>query len=159
MDFPERIYTEDEVNKARERIAQGHKHNLTITGTPEFKHKTEQALDLVKTAGHYDFLRTYIRSIIEIDGLTQLHEADAAIWATKYTVENPVDAASFFVQKASIMKEYIEGKLYYGGAAEKRSNNKRLEFLTILKSKSKEKKVVAECERLLDQWRESSLVY
>jgi hypothetical protein len=159
MDFPERIYTEDEVNKARELIDQGYKHNLTITGTPEFKHKTEQALDLVKTAGHYDFLRIYIRSIIEIDGLTQLHEADAAIWATKYTVENPVDAASFFVQKASIMKEYIEGKLYYGGAAEKRSNNKRLEFLTILKSKSKEKKVVAECERLLDQWRESSLVY
>jgi hypothetical protein len=159
MDFPERIYTEDEVSKARERIAQGHKHNLTITGTPEFKHKTEQALEVVTAAGYYDFLRTYIRSIIEIDGFTQLHEADAAIWATEYTVENPVDAASFFVQKASVMKEYIEGKLYYGGAAERRSNDRRLEFLTILKSKSKEKKVVAECERLLDQWRESSLVY
>jgi len=159
MDFPERIYTEDEVNKARELIAQGHKHNLTITGTPKFKHKAEQALELVKAASYHDFLRTYIRSIIEIDGLTQLHEAEAAIWATKYTVENPVDAASFFVQKASVMKEYVEGQLYYGGAAEKRSNGKRLEFLTILKSKSKEKKVLAECERLLDQWRESSLVY
>lgn len=159
MDFPERIYTENEVNKARELIAQGHKHNLTITGTPAFKHKTEQALDLVKTAGYYDFLRTFIRSIIEIDGLTQLREAEAAIWATKYTVENHVDAASFFVQKASIMKEYIEGKPYYGGAAERRSNDKRLEFLTTLKSRSKEEKVVAECERLLDQWRESSLVY
>lgn len=159
MGFPARIYTEDEVSKARELIAQGHRHDIAIIGTPEFMQKAEQALVLVKTAGYYDFLRTYIRSINEIDGLTQLHEADAAIWATKYTVENPVDAAGFFVQKASVMKEYIEGQLYYGGTAERRSNEKRLEFLRTLRSKSKEKEVVAECERLLDLWRESSLVY
>ncbi|MDI6847018.1 MAG: hypothetical protein QMD23_02665 [Candidatus Bathyarchaeia archaeon] len=59
----------------------------------------KQALKLVKTAGYYNFLRTYLRSIVEIDGLTQLREADAAIWANKYAMENPVDAASLFIQK------------------------------------------------------------
>lgn len=159
MAFPERIYTEVEVSKARELIAQGHKHNIVINGKSGFKRKTRQAFELIKTAGCYDFFRTYIRGIIEIDGLTQLREADAAIWATRYTVENPVDAASFFVQKASVMKEYIEGKLYYGGTAEKRSAERRIEFLKILKEKTDEKEVATECERLLDLWRESSLVY
>jgi hypothetical protein len=159
MAFPERVYTEDEVNRARELIAQGHKHTITINGKHYFKRKAQQALEFIKTAGYYDFFRTYIRSIIEIDGLTQLREADAAIWATRYTVENPVDAAGFFVQKASVMEEYLEGKLYYGGTAEKRSVEKRIEFLKSLKEKSDEKGVVAECERLLDLWRESSLVY
>jgi len=159
MAFPERIYTEDEVNKAREIIAQGHKHNVDIKGKSGFKCKTQQAFELIKIAGCYNFFRTYIRSIIEIDGLTQLREADAAIWATRYTVENPVDAASFFVQKASVMKEYIEGKLHYGGTAEKRSAEKRIEFLKTLKDKTDKKEVATECERLLDLWRESSLVY
>ena len=159
MAFPERIYTEDEVKKARELIAQGHKHETAIQGELDFKRKTQQALDLIKTAGYDDFFRTYIRSIIEIDGLTQLREADAAIWATRYAVENPVDAASLFVQKASVMKEYIEGKLYYGATAEKRSNENRVKFLKDLKDKSNDEKVIAECERLLDLWRESSLVY
>ena len=119
----------------------------------------KQALKLIKTAGEYDFLRTYIRSIIEIDGLTQLREADAAIWANKYTVENPVDAASVLVQKASHMKEYVEGKLYYGGEAEKRSVERRKQFLETLKEKTREKGVKEECERLLNLWNESSLVY
>jgi hypothetical protein len=116
-------------------------------------------LKLVKIADYYDFLRTYIRSVIEVDGLTQLREADAAIWANRYAVENPVDAASLFIQKATSMKEYLEGKLYYGGTAEKRSVEKRIEFLKMLKSKSKENEVIAECDRLLGLWSESSLVY
>jgi hypothetical protein len=159
MTFPERIYTEAEVKRARELIAQGHKHNITIEGKPDFKRRTQQALELIKAAGYFDFFRTYIRNIVEIDGLTQLREADATIWATRYMVENPVDAASYFVQKASVMKEYIEGKLYYGGMAEKRSVERRIEFLKTLKEKSDKEEVVAECERLLDLWRESSLAY
>jgi hypothetical protein len=104
-------------------------------------------------------LRTYIRRIEEIDGLTQLREADAAIWANRYAVENPVDAASLFVQKANYMKEYVEGKLYYGGEAEKRSVAKRIEFLKVLKERSQENEVREECARLLTLWHESSLVY
>jgi hypothetical protein len=57
------------------------------------------------------------------------------------------------------MKEYLEGELYYGGAAEKRSVEKRIEFLESLKNKSEEKAVKEECERLLKMWEESSLAY
>lgn len=159
MSFPDRVYTAEEVNEAKELIDKGYKHNVAVKGSLTFSEKVKQALELVKTAGYHDFLRTYIRSIEEIDGLTQLHVADVAIWANRYAVENPVDAASVFIQKAHHMKEYLEGMLYYGGQAEKRSNRKRVEFLEVLRSRSKEKEVVAECERLIQLWRESSLVY
>jgi hypothetical protein len=159
LEFPKRIYTEEEVKKARELIDRGYKHRIKVKGSTVFKQKVRRALEHVKTAGYYDFLRTYIRGIEEIDGLTQLRNADASIWTNSYAVENPVDAASIFVQKACHMSEYLELKDYYGGEAEKRSVGKRIEFLKELKSKSHEKDVVAECERLLDLWRESSLVY
>jgi hypothetical protein len=159
LDFPKRIYTEEEVNKARELIEKGYKHSLRSEGSPAFKQKVKRALKLVKVAGCYDFLRTYIRIVKEIDGLTQLRQAEAAIWANMYAVENPVDAASLFVQKANHMKEYLEGKLYYGGAAEKRSDEKRIEFLKVLKAKSQEEQVREECERILKLWREGYLVY
>lgn len=159
MEFPRRIYTEIEVKKAKELIDKGYKHRLRIKGSSDFTRKTKRALELVKTAGYYDFLRTYIRSIKEIDGLTQLRQAEASIWANKYAVKDPVDAASVFVQKANHMKEYLESKLYYGGTAEKRSDKKRIEFLETLRKKSQEKIVIEECEKLLRMWRESSLVY
>jgi len=159
LDFPKRIYTEEEVNKARELIEKGYKHSLRAEGSPAFKQKVKRALKLVKAASYYDFLRTYIRKVEEIDGLTQLRQAEAALWANMYAVENPVDAASLFVQKANHMKEYLEGKLYYGGAAEKRSDEKRIEFLKVLKTKSQEEQVREECERILNLWRESYLVY
>jgi hypothetical protein len=159
LEFPKRIYTGEEVQKAKELVDKGYKHRLRVKGSPIFKQKANQALKLVKTAGCYEFLRTYIRRIIEIDGLTQLREADAAIWANKYAVENPVDAASLLVQKTNHMKEYLEGKLYYGGEAEKRSVAKRIEFLKVLKERSRENNVKEECVRLLKLWNESSLVY
>ena len=159
MEFPQRIYTSDEVRKAKELIDKGYKHRITVKGSPEFQQRVKKALEHVKTAGYYDFLTSYIRQIEEIDGLTQLHNSDAAIWANRYAVENPVDAASLFIQKANHMKEYLELKHYYSGEAEKRSVTKRIEFLEALKNKSQEKEVIAECERLLKLWRESSLVY
>jgi hypothetical protein len=159
LDFPKRIYTETEVKEAKKLIDEGHRHRLRTKGSPDFMQKTRRALELVKIAGYYDFLRTYIRSIKEIDGLTQLRQAEATIWANEYAVQNPVDAASVFVQKANHMKEYLESKLYYGGTAEKRSDEKRIEFLETLKRKSREKAVMEECERLLRMWKESSLVY
>jgi hypothetical protein len=159
LEFPKRVYTYGEVKAAKELIDKGYKHRLIIRGSQAFKQKVKEALGLISIAGYYDFLRTYIRCITEIDGLTQLRESEATIWANKYAVENPVDAASLFVQKAHHMKEYLESKLYYGGKAEKRSVEKRIEFLEALKSKSNEKNVKEECERLLKFWNESSLVY
>ena len=159
MKFPERVYTAEEVKTAKELIDKGYKHRLTVKGSLNFKQKVSQTLKLVKTAGYYEFLRTYIKQIIEIDGLTQLRETEAAIWANKFAVENPVDAASLFIQKTNQMKEYIEGELYYGGTAEKRSVEKRIEFLESLKNRSEKKEVKEECERLLKMWEDSSLAY
>ena len=159
MKFPERVYTEKEVKTARELVAKGYKHNLTVEGSPNFKQKVDQALELIKTAEYYEFLRTFIRQITEIDGLTQLRETEAGIWANKFAVENPVDAASLLIQKANHMKEYLEGELYYGGTAEKRSVEKRIQFLEVLKSKSQDENVREECARLLQMWEDSSLAY
>lgn len=159
MKFPERVYTTNEVKTAKKLIENGYKHLLTTEGSPSFKQKVTETLELLKTAEHYEYLRTYIRQIIEIDGLTQLRETEATLWANKYAVDNPVDAASLFIQKASQMKEYLEGKLYYGGSAEKRSIEKRIEFLQVLQNKTSNKVVKAECARLLKMWEESSLAY
>ncbi len=159
MEFPERVYTEEEVKKAKQSLAEGYKHNLTVNGEMLFTQKVNKALELIKTAGYYEFLRTYIRQIMEIDGITQLRETEATIWANKFAVENEVDAASLFVQKAYHMKEYLDGELYYGGQAEKRTVQKRIEFLEVLKSKSEDSGIKEECERLLDMWRESSIAF
>lgn len=159
MKFPEKVYTTDEVEKAKKLIDEGYKHELKVEGTPEFTEKVNQSLDLLKIVGYYELLRTYIREITEIDGLTQLRETEAVIWANKFAVENPVDAASLFIQKVNHMKEYLEGKEYYGGQAEKRSIDKRIGFLEKLKKESKNKNIKDECKRLLQMWEDAALVY
>lgn len=155
--FPEKTYTAHEVKVAKKLIDQGHKHDLTIEGTPDFRQKVTLILQLIKMAGSYDFLRTYIRRIIEIDGLTQLRETEAVIWANKFAIENPVDAASLFIQKAYHMKQYIEGDLYYGGTSEKQTVEKRIEFLKSLRNKTNDSEIRKECDRLLQMWADSSL--
>jgi hypothetical protein len=159
LSFPDRVYTAEEVKDAKTLVDEGYKHNLIVEGTPEFRKQVNQAIELIKTSGYYDFLQSYIRMIMEIDGITQLRETEVAIWANKFAVENPVDAASLFIQKAYHMKEYIEGELYYGGNAEKRSVAKRIEFLQTLKEKTSDREVKAECERLLEMWKDSSLAF
>jgi len=159
IEFPKRIYTEDEVKQAKTLIDNGYRHRVKIKGSADFKKKAKQAIDHIRTAGYYDFFRTYIEKIEEIDGLTQLRQSEASVWANKYAAGNPVDAASILVQKANQMKEYLEGTLYYGGQAEKRAGQKRIEFLEKLKNRSREKEIAAECERLIKLWKESSLVY
>jgi hypothetical protein len=159
LKFPERVYTEKEVKIASELIKEGYKHVLTVEGSPKFKQKVEEVLELVKTAGYYEFLRTYIRQIKEIDGITQLRETEAGIWANKFAVKNPVDSASLLIQKTYHMKEYLEGELYYGGNAEKRSVEKRIKFLEVLKDKSQDEKVKKECARLLQMWEDSALAF
>jgi len=155
VEFPERVYTVEEVSKARELIEKGYRHRLRVRGSPEFKRKVEEALSLVKTAKYYDFLRTYIKQIVEIDGLTQLREAEVAIWANKYAVADPVDAASLFVQKAQQMKDYIEGRLYYD-KGETRAVKKRIEFLETLRETSKSGAVKKKCEELLKSWTQTT---
>lgn len=157
--FPKRVYTVGEVEKARELVESGYKHRLIVKGHPRFKKRVREALNHVKTAGFYDFLRSYIRQIVEIDGFSQLREAEASIWANMQLLENPIDTAGFFVQKASQMKEFLDGKLYYGGAAEARSVEKRVEFLKTLRVKSKSPAVKDECRKILKKWAESTFVF
>jgi hypothetical protein len=159
MSFPDRVYTSKEVKNAKTLVDQGYKHDLSVEGSPDFTLKVKRALELIKTGGYYDFLQSYIRKITEIDGITQLRETEVSIWASKFAVENPVDAASLFIQKAYHMKDYLEGELYYGGNAEKRSVAKRIEFLHTLKDKTTDKSVQEECERLLEMWKDSSLAF
>ncbi len=159
MSFPEKVYTTKEVHAAKALIDKGYKHNLTVEGNEDFKAKVNETLELIKTADNYEFLRTYVRKILEIDGITQLRETEAEIWANKFAVDNTVDAASLFIQKAYHMKEYLEGKVYYGGSAEKRSVAKRIEFLKALKDKTSDPSIKEECERLLQMWDESSLAF
>jgi hypothetical protein len=159
LDFPEKVYTEEEHKKAKKLVDAGYKHEVEVIGNADFTQKVNKALDLAKTAECYDFLRTYLREIKEIDGITQLRETEVAIWANKFAVENAVDFASLLVQKAHHMKEYLEGELYYGGASEKRTVQKRIEFLELLKTKTANASVKEECERLLEMWRESALAY
>ncbi len=159
MTFPERVYTQDEVTKARELIQKGYKHALKIEGDQQFKNKMEQVLDLVKTADYYDFLRTYIRQIVEMEGFSQLHEADAAIWANMSMLSlDPVDAASYVVQKAQQMKDYLEGNLYYG-TGEIAAIEKRLEFIKTLKTKSENQKIKQRCEDLLKKWADTKIEF
>ena len=153
MKFPKRVYTVEEVKKARALIAKGHKHRLRVVGSPEFERKVEEALNLIKTAQYYDFLRTYIRKIREIGGLSQLREAEVAIWANKYAVADPIEAAGFIIQKAQQMKDFIEGRLYYD-KGEARAIRKRIEFLETLRDRSKDQTVKRKCEENLKRWAE-----
>jgi hypothetical protein len=149
--FPKRLYTQEEVDKARELVQKGYKHILVIQGSPQFKDRMNQVIDLVKTAGYYEFLRTYIREIVEIEGFSQLHESDAALWANMPMMSDVVNAASFVVQKAHQMKDYLEGNLYYE-KGEIRAIEKRLEFLKVLGSKSEAPEVKERCASLLKEW-------
>ena len=153
MDFPERVYTKEEVKKARTLIQKGYKHDLKAKGSPEFVAKVEEALKLIKTAGYYEFLRTYIRVIREIEGLSQLREQEAAIWFHVKALDDPVDDAGFMIQKTQQMKDFIEGRLYYE-TAEIRAVNKRIEFLEALRDKTDDPDIKSKCEEQLKRWKE-----
>ena len=151
MDFPERVYTKEEVKQARELIQKGYKHDLNAKGSPEFVAKVEKALNLIKTAGYYDFLRTYIRVIREIEGLSQLREEEAAIWFNVKALDDPIDDAGFIIQKTQQMKDFIEGRLYYE-TAEIKAVNKRIEFVEALRDKTDNPDIKKRCEENLKRW-------
>lgn len=158
MEFPDRVYTRDEVRSAKALIDEGYRHRLRIVGSRVFKEETRKALKHVKTAGYYDSLRTYVRVIREIDGFSQLREAEASIWANIYAVSDPIDAACFFVQKAWQMKSYVEGKMYYGHVGETRAVDARLAFLETLRKKTRDARVKEECQRKMRAWDESKFL-
>ncbi|NIV43493.1 hypothetical protein GWN49_01145 [Candidatus Bathyarchaeota archaeon] len=56
------------------------------------------------------------------------------------------------------MKDYIDGKPYYG-IGEMASIEKRVEFLEELKTKSKEQNVKKKCDDLLKEWANSALMF
>ena len=158
MAFPERVYTQEEVNQARELIQKGFKHVLVIRGSRQFEKKMERVIELIQTADYYEFLRTYIRKIVEMEGFSQLHETDAEIWANMSMLADLINAASYIVQKAQQMKDYLEGKLYYG-TGEIVAIEKRLEFIKTLEAKSNSENVRRRCEKLLKDWEETKMQF
>jgi hypothetical protein len=156
--FPERVYTQEEVDKARELVHNGYKHALVTEGSEQFKEKMRQVLELIKTADYFDFVRTYLREIVEIEGFSQLHESDVALWANMSMLDDVVNAASYVVQKAQQMKDYLEGNLYYG-TGETTAIEKRLEFLRMLENKSERGEVKARCAQLLKEWADTRLQF
>jgi len=153
LDFPERVYTKEEVKQARELIKKGYKHELKAKGSPEFVAKVEKALKLIKTAGYYEFLRTYIRVIREIEGLSQLREEEAAIWFNVKALDDPIDDAGFIIQKTQQMKDFIEGRLYYE-TAEIKAVNKRIEFVEALRDKTDNPDIKKRCTENLKRWKD-----
>ena len=153
MDFPERVYTKDEVKKARTLIEKGYKHDLEAKGSPEFVARVNEALELIEAAGYCDFVRTYIRTIREITGLSQLREEEAAIWFHVKALDDPIDDAGFIIQKTQQMKDFIEGKQYYE-TAEIKAVNKRLEFVEKLRDTTDDPELKKRCEENLKRWNE-----
>jgi len=153
MDFPERVYTKEEIKQARELIQTGYKHDLKANGSPEFVAKVQEPLKLIKTGGYYEFLRTYIRVIREITGLSQLREQEAAIWFNVKALDDPIDNAGFIIQKTQQMKDFIEGRLYYE-TGEIRAVNKRIEFIETLRDKTDDLTIKKKCTETLERWNE-----
>ena len=158
LSFPIRTYTLEEVRLARSLIKNGFRHHLRVFGTKEFRIKAEEALRLVIIGDYYDFLRTYIRSIREIDGLSQLREEEASIWTNMYLLEDSVEASSFFIQKANQMKFFLEEKVYYGHEGERSAINSRIDFLKDLEEKSKEGEIKEKCRQKIMMWEDSKFL-
>ena len=150
--FPEKVYTVEEVRSAQRALSKGHRHMIKIVGSDPFTEKVEGALGLIRAAGYKDFLRKYIRSVVEIDGVSQLREHDAAIWANIHNFTDPVEGARFLIQKAHQMKMYLEGKPYYEHG-ETSAIQRSLEFLEELKVRCKDRGLREKCEETLRLWR------
>jgi hypothetical protein len=157
MEFPRRIYTLTEFIQARDCVEKGYKHRLRVFGSRAFKEKVKRIKSLLHITDYYDFLRTYIRYIKEIEGIGQLRETEATIWLNQYIVENPVEGARFIVQKAQQMKDYLDGKQYYD-KGEMAAVKKSIEFLKVLESKRISEGLKRQCETSLKQWTEEQVL-
>ncbi|MBS7606643.1 hypothetical protein KEJ14_02225 [Candidatus Bathyarchaeota archaeon] len=144
-----------------ESINKSRSLRLRVIGSHDFKTNVRKALKLIKAAGYYDYLRRYIHCIKEIEGLTQLRVSEATIWANKYAVEDPVDAAGRFIQEACYMQMQLENQQSgsHEGIMELRSFEKRIEFLKKLKEKSRRREIKDACDKLIKMWHENLLIY
>jgi len=48
LEFPKRVYTKDEVKRAKELIDKGHRHRLKIKGNKDLNRKLGKPLNLLK---------------------------------------------------------------------------------------------------------------
>lgn len=157
MGFPKRIYTLEEFAKARKCVEEGYRHSIRIVGSTAFKDRVGEMLKLIRKAGYYDYLRTYIRQIMEIDGVSQLREAEATIWLNSVTVKEVVEGARLIVQKTEQMKDYLSGEKYYE-KGELSTINKSVEFLKTLVRKRLDKKLRRSCEEAIKLWTKETVL-
>ncbi|MDQ1280092.1 MAG: hypothetical protein QG670_1354 [Thermoproteota archaeon] len=157
MGFPKRIYTLEEFTKARKCVEEGYRHRLRIVGSTVFKDRVDKMLKLIRKAGYYNYLRTYIRQIIEIDGVSQLREAEATIWLNSFTIKEAVEGARLIVQKTEQMKDYLSGEKYYE-RGELQTINKSVEFLKTLVKKRLNKEVRRSCEEVIKLWTKETIL-
>jgi hypothetical protein len=151
MNFPERIYTLDELKKARVAIASGYKHDLKVVGDTQFNDKISLVIELVELAGYKELLRTYIRELRQIEGVSQLRETDATIWLNPMTLEDPIEGTRFIMQKVFQMKSYIEGAAWYI-MGELPAVRKSIDFLNELRSRLDDEELKAKCSQVIDEW-------
>ena len=153
MAFPEKLITEEEIRRARELIGAGYRHDIQVRGSEGFVRAVQEALELVREAGeaYWDMVRAYIRSIVEIEGFSQLRPDEACLWMSPETAENPVLAASLIVQKAVQMRNYIEGKPFYGHKCEMETTEARYEFVRALREKARDGRIKRLCDEVLSE--------
>jgi len=156
VDFPITLYSAEDLDKARKLIANGYRHELRVIGRSEFKRRVEATLKLIEEAGYDDFFRSYLKVIRESRGFSQLRETEASLWANIYTVEDSVEGASYFIQKAEQMKMFLEGIIHFTGEGESLATKKRVEFLRALREKTRDSRVRKECEKKIKLWEEST---
>jgi hypothetical protein len=151
VNFPERIYTLDELKEARAAIASGYKHEVRVVGNPQFNNRVSMITELIKLAGYWELLKTFIREIRLTEGVSQLRETEASIWLNQMTLENPIEGARFIMQKVFQMQSYIEGKAWYI-MGELPAVKKSICFLKELRSRLQDTELKAKCSQILDEW-------
>jgi len=148
-EFPEKLITEEDIRKALELIKAGYRHEITVEGSADFVEAVREALGLVDLAGYGDLVRAYIRAVVQVEGFSQLRPEEAMVWLSTEAVKNPVLAASFLVQKAVQMKNYLEGRPFYGHACEMETAKVRYKFIRTLKERCQDERVKKLCEDVL----------
>jgi hypothetical protein len=143
--------------KARECVNNGYKHRLTVIGSNDFKEKVKRIKSLLRITDYFDFFRTYIRTIEEIDGISQLRETEATIWLNDVVARKPCDGARFVIQKAYQMQDYLAGKQFYE-KGEMAAIEKSLEFLRLLQEKRIADDLKQQCKFVLDQWTDDQVL-
>jgi hypothetical protein len=151
MGFPERVYTLDEYRKARAAIKNGHRHRLRLVGDVHFRDLVFRILDLIKLAGYDGFLRTYIKQICQIEGISQLRETESSVWMSNVVAQDSLEGARFVTQKTFQMKAYIEGRAWYF-SGESAAIKESLEFLRVLKERLKDPELRTRCEKMIEAW-------